>query len=128
MTFNRQRLVLWLLDGHEPVPCEDVLTWGAAMERAREAGHLAVAQEHIAEIFVSTVFLGVDHNYGLYGDPVLFETMAFCNDESISCDRYCTWAEAEAGHLLVAATARHQATTAELAGIDLLATLMIDRK
>jgi hypothetical protein len=52
---------------------------------------------------VSTVFLGLDHSHG-DGDPVLFETMVFDPaGESVSMDRYCTWAEAEAGHTMAVA-------------------------
>ncbi|MCK4858907.1 MAG: hypothetical protein KAT58_13115 [candidate division Zixibacteria bacterium] len=48
---------------------------------------------------VSTVFLGLDHNFSGEGHPVLFETMVF--GESPLADeqeRYCTWDEAVAGH------------------------------
>ena len=49
------------------------------------------------DIRVSTVFLGLDHNFG-GGEPVLFETMAFHGKDDLSCDRYSTWMQAEAGH------------------------------
>src|SRR4051794_39297838 len=56
-------------------------------------------------LVVSTVFLGIDHNFG-FGpdkDPLLFETMIFGGDERSEfgesyCERYHTWGEAEAGH------------------------------
>jgi len=69
---------------------------------------------------VSTVFLGLDHNYSMRGPPILFETMVFeradCEredaplreemgkrmvdfSESLSImRRYATWGEAEEGH------------------------------
>jgi hypothetical protein len=49
-------------------------------------------------VWVSTIFLGMDHNWG-GGRPLLFETMAFwgacgaCEQERCS-----TWLEAEAQH------------------------------
>lgn len=52
-------------------------------------------------IWVSTVFLGIDHRFGAAGPPLLFETMAFPNDgtmEDLDCGRYSTWDEAESGH------------------------------
>lgn len=53
-------------------------------------------------ISVSTVFLGIDHNFGDEGEPVLFETMIFGGSLGEHYDefqdRYCTWKEAEAGH------------------------------
>ena len=48
---------------------------------------------------ISTVFLGLDHNHSGVGDPLLFETMIFLPDKTIGAiARYCTWAEAVAGH------------------------------
>lgn len=48
-------------------------------------------------ITVSTVFLGLDHNYGI-GPPVLFETMIFGGEHDGYQERYCTWDEAVEGH------------------------------
>ena len=47
--------------------------------------------------FVSTVFLGIDHNWG-DGPPVLYETMVFGGPLDEEQVRYCTRAEAAAGH------------------------------
>ena len=55
--------------------------------------------------WVSTVFLGLDHGYSS-GQPILFESMAFAvpdeqDADSMTeciCERYCSWADAEAGH------------------------------
>lgn len=48
---------------------------------------------------VSTVFLGIDHNFSDCGDPLLFETMIFDKDwNSLYCERCSTWAEAEVHH------------------------------
>lgn len=51
---------------------------------------------------VSTVFLGLDHNYSDEGPPILFETMIFCGDKTLHeyQERYATWKEAEVGHQL----------------------------
>ena len=51
--------------------------------------------------WVSTVFLGMDHNYFDDGPPLLFETMAFPPDElsELLCWRCTTWEEAEAQHV-----------------------------
>ena len=50
--------------------------------------------------FVSTVFLGIDHNFAFSGPPVLFETMIFA--PGYACDedqhRYTNVADARAGH------------------------------
>ena len=50
---------------------------------------------------VSTVFLGIDHNFGGKGKPILFETMVFGKGDLVPDNwmaRYCTWEQAEAGH------------------------------
>jgi len=84
------------LIGKLPVPCRDVLEWGRWFETADRH----VAKTGVGPLSVSTVFLGLDHNF-MGGDPILFETMIFgagdVGEESY-LDRYCTWAEAEAGH------------------------------
>ena len=49
---------------------------------------------------VSTVFLGLDHNWG-DGPPLLFESMIFWPDNpdlDQQMARYSTWHEAEQGH------------------------------
>jgi hypothetical protein len=48
---------------------------------------------------VSTVFLGLDHAL-IPGDgsPIVFETMVFGGPFDQEQERYCTWADAEAGH------------------------------
>lgn len=65
---------------------------------------------------VSTVWLGLDHNYG-DGPPILFETMVFGEADwaDQDCKRYSTEAEALAGHAemvtLVAATVPDETVT-----------------
>jgi hypothetical protein len=73
---------LYTLDDHgDPVPCYDTLAWGRWMEEARANGLLRVAQDRDEgqdgrSIWISTVFLGLDHNFA-GGVPLLFETMVF---------------------------------------------------
>ena len=50
----------------------------------------------IGDLEVSTVWLGIDHNWG-DGPPLIFETMIF-GGESEDCHRYATKAEAWAHH------------------------------
>ena len=83
----------YILDGHNPVEEPDLMTWGLWMEHADRR----VAHTVQLELSVSTVFLGLDHQYG-DGPPLLFETMAFFNGQSEDQDRYSTWEEAEKGH------------------------------
>lgn len=57
-----------------------------------------MAQTEIGASVVSTVFLGLDHQFGI-GPPILFETMIFTDGEPENFQRRCsTWLEAEAQH------------------------------
>lgn len=68
---------VYMLIGQTPVPCSDVKEWARWMETADRV----VFQTEVGPYFVSTVFLGMDHSFGLlYGkvtEPLLFETMIF---------------------------------------------------
>jgi hypothetical protein len=83
----------YILDNdHNPVPC-DMMTWARMFEESDR--HVAETMQ--GEVRVSTVFLGLDHGFG-EGPPVLFETMVLVDEQAQGRERYCTWAEAEAGH------------------------------
>ena len=74
---------------------EALLEWARAFENPNRI----VDQTHVGEAFVSTVFLGLDHNFTGKGEPLLFETMIFLDGwEDEYCERYATWDEAERGH------------------------------
>jgi hypothetical protein len=73
-----------------------------------------VALTEIGPYVVSTVWLGLDHNFGFDGPPLIFETMVFTTSAwhedrpyddperegllDIDCRRYPTLEEAETGH------------------------------
>lgn len=60
-----------------------------------------VAQTQVGQIWVSTVFMGLDHNYTEEGDPILFETIIFTDKiemEDLTIDRCSTWEQAKAMH------------------------------
>ena len=82
----------YILKGKKPVPV-DLMTWGKWYEKA----HRSVAKTKNGGITVSTVFLGLDHQWG-DGPPLLFETMVFGGEFNGEMDRYSTWEEAEIGH------------------------------
>ena len=55
------------------------------------------------EVHVSTVWMGLDHNFSGEGPPVIFESMAFLEHgkpfpTEIDSERYSTEAEARVGH------------------------------
>jgi hypothetical protein len=70
-----------------------------------------VAQEHVGDYFVSTVWIGIDMNYSDEGPPLIFETMVFKQPPGSErlgdveeCWRWATEEEAHTGHgLLVTA-------------------------
>jgi hypothetical protein len=95
----------YILIGQTPVPEPDLMKWAEWMQTA----DCIVFQEEIAGGVVSTVFLGLDHQYGA-GPPLLFETMVFRDGESVACHRCGTWREAEAQHGDVLAAIRLEKT------------------
>ena len=57
-----------------------------------------VAKTIVNDLFVSTVWLGLDHSFG-HGDPLIFETMVFNKSgQSTWVRRYSTEPEAKQGH------------------------------
>jgi hypothetical protein len=91
---NAPRLGRYILVNREPVEEPDLLTWATWLETA----DLHVRLSEQGDVRVSTVFMGLDHNYWGEGPPILFETMAFVGDQTVGQERYATWAEAEEGH------------------------------
>jgi hypothetical protein len=91
-------LRLYVLDGKLPVVEPDLAEWSRWFATADRT----VKQEWVGNVHISTVFLGLDHNFGRNGDrtPVLFETMLFTNRARLNLTlwRYRTWEEAEQGH------------------------------
>src|SRR3954462_15249098 len=87
---------MYILKGHEPVPTDDVELFGRWFENFKNC---RVAEDTIGGVYVSTVFLGINHAFRDDVPPVLFETMIFGGgplDESQW--RYVSWEEAERGH------------------------------
>jgi hypothetical protein len=87
----------YVLRGHEAVATDDSREWARMWEKPDSR---RVAKDTIGEAEVSTVFLGLDHNW-LGGRPLLFETMIFGGPYNERQWRYSTWEEAEAGHRLI---------------------------
>ena len=105
------RNLKYVLDGHTPVPAT-LMEWAKWFETADR--HVAATTLEDGT-YISTVFLGLDHNYGPSGPPLLFETMIFANpDENMIeeyCERYATWDEAAAGHERAVAWAKAERET-----------------
>lgn len=97
----------WILDeNHDPVKAT-LMQWAQWVEVFENK---IVEQTEIEGYMISTVFLGLDHNWSGQGPPILFETMVFRaadwhepdKDKRRLVDqdmnRYATWDEAKKGH------------------------------
>jgi hypothetical protein len=91
-----------LNDEHVPVPV-DLMTWATWL--GSDASRRIVQQDDVGDYWVSTVFLGLDHNWCEQGPPLLFETIIFARKsadkddiESMWMERYSTWELALSGH------------------------------
>lgn len=82
-----------ILDGKVVIPCDDMMEWGKWFESAKRH----VADDHIGDVRISTVFLGIDLSF--HEKRLWFETMIFGGEHDYFQERYSTWDEAEAGHL-----------------------------
>jgi len=87
---------LYVLNGRQPIRYENALEWAEIFEKSKDR---VVARSMGLGMRISTVFLGLDHNYGISGDPLLFETMVFGGPHDQDQERYSTWEEAETGHV-----------------------------
>ena len=78
----------------------DAADWLRAFE-----GDRTVARTQVGDAMVSTVFLGLDHNWG-QGPPLIFETMVFGGPNNEYMLRYSTESAALAGHDQVVSAVR----------------------
>lgn len=74
--------------------------WGRQRRFMRETNTKHVAYDIVKDKRVSTVWLGLDHQFTGIGSPLLFETIIFNKDLRAEqyCHFYSTWDEALAGH------------------------------
>lgn len=75
-----------------PIPRDEWITFvGARREEYRR-----VAADQLGDVWISTVWLGLDHGLRQGGPPLIFETMIF--PECEYCERTSTEAAALAAH------------------------------
>jgi len=85
----------YILDeNNNPISCNDIKKWGKWFQ----VNDKTVSFTEKNGIRVSTVFLGLDHQYG-EGEPILFETMIFGGKEDQYQERYSSYKDAEKGHI-----------------------------
>jgi len=97
-------------DNHNTIPCEmNEIDWSDEVRRVanteiktlleRFINFITFGKLSIGEsIRISTVFLGINHNYSRHEEPILFETMVFGGRYDEEQERYTTWEKAEIGH------------------------------
>jgi hypothetical protein len=100
----------------------DLMTWALWFERSRQR---IIEQDEIEGFWVSTIFMGLDHQYLPKGRPLWFETMVFHapeydpehdrmrRQEAGYCERYSTLKEARRGHLAAVEWLRQHQFTKE---------------
>ena len=86
---------MFILEGKNPVPCNNVVEWGKWFETADRNVAKSGDKERV---HISTVFLGLDHSFSTGAVPLLFETMIFGGEHNQYQDRCSTWEEAENMH------------------------------
>lgn len=104
----------YILDenGH-PIPCDDLIVWEKWFEKAnRQLQRTELVIDDETEVTVSTVFLGMDHNF-VGSKPLLYETMVFGGDNDGLCHRTSTAGEASRMHQVVVDTVINKGDTDE---------------
>jgi hypothetical protein len=105
MRFNRTK---YILDDHgNPKPCDNLIRWGEWFGTHKRI----VKQEKVGGSEVSTVFLGLDHNFSDEGPPVVWETMVFGGELDQEMDR-CSGNKEQAEAMHVRMVERVQAVEA----------------
>lgn len=85
----------YMLVGHKIIKTNDLFEWAEWFQNSnRTIGNTVVGND----VKVSTVFLGLDHNFSGEGEPILFETMIFGGIRDCETIRYSTWDQALFGH------------------------------
>ena len=84
----------YILDKEKNIIPADLMEWATFFE----TNDRIVKQEEIDGKFISTVFLGLNHDFSGRGKPLIFETMIFKDGKEVYLNRYSTWKEAEEGH------------------------------
>lgn len=77
------------------------------LELFGQDGYKRIKLDQVGAYIISTVWLGMNHNFSHKGAPIIFETMVFSEDDWISpipglrdldCERYATEVAALIGH------------------------------
>lgn len=87
--------MFWIQIDGNPIAVDDIAVWA---EWISDPDNKIVRKTDVGETEVSTVFLGVNHNFRDEGPPILYETLVFGGPLDQEMYRYATREAAEAGH------------------------------
>jgi hypothetical protein len=73
----------------------DINDWGRLLGND---SYRKVAFDSVGNVTVSTVWLGLDHNFYGEGEKLIFETLVFGGEDDGYMERYSTLEEAKKGH------------------------------
>lgn len=92
--------MFYKLDEDKNVILTDIIDWANFIEGGASENYKTVGKDKINKLIISTVFLGLCHNYSQFpGRPIVFKTMIFKGKKALGYqERYSTWQQAEEGH------------------------------
>jgi len=97
----------YILEGHTPVQEPDLMKWERWFETAERRVALTekngirllhYLSKRFEPVRISTVFLGINHQFFGEGKPLLFETMVFGGPFDGQIEQCSTWEQAERQH------------------------------
>jgi hypothetical protein len=98
---------LWFGKDGQPIAEEDYFRLKYNQQDSDNPGAVSdyarIGLDEVGEARVSTVWLGLNHEWMPGRPPLIFETMIFGGDYGDYCARYSTEAAAAAGHAAVVA-------------------------
>lgn len=80
------------------VPLEGDDAWWQWAHWFEDANRVVGWTQITSQVYVSTVFLGLDHRHFGDGPPLVFETLIFGGPLEGEMWRYSSWDDAEVGH------------------------------
>jgi hypothetical protein len=97
------RTDLWFDKDGQPIPDEQAFALRYGQPPGAVSEYARIGLDVVGESKVSTVWLGLNHEFRPDRPPLIFETMIFGGQYADYCERYATEAQAAAGHAAVVA-------------------------
>ena len=94
---------LWFDKDGQPIPDEQAFALRYGQPPGAVSDYARIGLDVVGDSRVSTVWLGLNHEFRPGRPPLIFETMIFGGEYGDYCERYATEAGAVAGHAAVVA-------------------------